>query len=83
MIKAECTWGEGSDVMLVVKDEEFGFQLFKPAQHLDKSTYGYMIAGAMDLTKEQARALAQSLLDAADCCDRLEQELQLVNLDKH
>ncbi len=76
MIKAECTWGEGSDIMLVIEDEEFGFQIFKPIQHLDKSTHGYMTSGAMDLTKEQARKLAQSLLDAVNMADILEHDLK-------
>lgn len=62
-IKAECTWGDGPDVMLCSD----GFPTFNLSEtRMVHSVYGVVDQWSVNLTIKEARNLAQSLLNAAN-----------------
>lgn len=68
-IGASCTWGEGPDIMLVMDDKPFiCYEDLKKGRW----KHGYVTKGSTDLTQQEARDLAASLLTAADACKALE-----------
>lgn len=70
--KVECTWGEGPDIILAVKENVV---LLKPVTSLGKFVHGCCEHIQWDLTAEKARTLAADLVKAADDSDRLDAEL--------
>lgn len=69
-MRATCCWGEGIDVLLV-NDGNF-YMLYDEPSHKDRCTHGISKEGSIELTRTQARKLANSLMKAADYCDELD-----------
>ena len=63
MIKAVCTWGDGPDILVVVKGEPF--ILYEPPDCFDRYVYGVVDQGSIELTIQKAEKLANDLLSAA------------------
>lgn len=78
MIKANCTWGEGPDVMVVL--EEHPFILYEEPQHQQppRGDYinGFVAKGSFDLTVDEAKALAIGLNEAARQAENQLQEYE-------
>lgn len=73
-IKAECTWGEGPDVLVCVKDHPVWLMADVVNKSADRfptvkgcvtTTHGFCFDTQLDLTIHQALKLAKDLLDAA------------------
>ena len=68
MKNASCTWGDGPDVLLDIKDDMF--VLYEDPKHLLPSgggyLHGYVTKGSMDLTAAEALTLAAHLEAAAN-----------------
>ena len=61
-IEASCTWGDGPDVLVCSK----GFTTFNLTPvRMEHSVYGCVDEWQLDLTEQEARELANSLLMAA------------------
>jgi len=73
-IKAECTWGDGPDVLISIKN----FPMILASDVIDKQRFKHGIVkdAWIDLTQEQARQLAHKLLKAANCAQELEDGLR-------
>ena len=69
-MKAECTWGEGPDVLVVL--DGTGVICYEHPKHLDKFTHGLVSQGSLDLTSKEARTFAAQLIKAADAADELQ-----------
>jgi len=76
MKKATCTWGDGPDVLLVLEDDFF--ILYEDPKHLEPPrgdyVHGYVTKGSMNLTADEALALAGQLRKAAMLAKELERE---------
>lgn len=71
MKRAACTWGDGPDVVLDLKDDTF--ILYENPIHVKSSSiYGHVTKGSMDLTADEALALAAHLEAAANNAKELE-----------
>ena len=80
-IKAECTWGEGPDVLVTLKDSPLwlmadpvnkeGYR-FPTVKGFVTTVHGFCLDAQLDLTKDQARNLGIALLEAVDEVNRLE-----------
>jgi len=72
MIKATCTWGEGPDIILHVRDHIV--ILFEDP---DKTHYrnGTVKSASTDLSLEQAKELLHSLQQSIQHVEELEQSL--------
>jgi hypothetical protein len=68
-IKASCTWGDGPDILLIFNDKPF---ICYENPILGQWKHGHVTKGAADLTQQEARDLAASLISAADACKALE-----------
>lgn len=64
MKRADCTWGDGPDVLLDLKDDVF-ILYEKPIHVKSSSVYGHVTKGSMDLTADEALQLAGELEAAA------------------
>ena len=65
MKRATCTWGDGPDVILDLKDDTF--ILYENPIHVKSSSiYGHVTKGSMDLTADEALELAAELEAAAN-----------------
>ena len=63
-MKAECTWGDGPDVILSLNGT--GMILFEnPIIEGSGFKYGTVNAGSLDLTAQEAIILGHQLLNAA------------------
>ena len=68
MKKATCTWGDGPDVLLSLEDDMF-VPYEDPKHHAPPRgdyLHGYVTKGTMDLTADEALALAFELKAAAE-----------------
>jgi len=67
MKKATCTWGDGPDVLLSIKDDNF--MLYEDPKHnkppQGDPAHGYVTKGSMCLTADEALALSVELRLAA------------------
>lgn len=77
MIKVECTWGQGPDILVV--GENHSILNMSPTTMLNKSTYGCQTEWQLDLTTDQADQLAYELLDKIKEVKRLEAGLDKLN----
>jgi hypothetical protein len=74
MIRATCTWGEGTDVLLVIEDH---IVVAHEEQILrDKFTHGAIKRGSADLTVDQAESLGHQLLNAVQACRELDKSAE-------
>ena len=74
MKNASCTWGDGPDVLLDIKDDTF-ILYEDPKYHPPPRGYyqhGYVTKGSMDLTADEALTLAFELTQAANSAKELE-----------
>jgi len=69
-IKVECTWGEGPDVLVSIKNHPM--ILASDVINKDRFTHGVVKDAWLDLTQEQARNLANELLIASEYAKALE-----------
>jgi len=75
MKRAACTWGDGPDVILDIKDDIF--VLYEPPIHVKSSSmYGHVTKGSMDLTADEALQLAADLEAAANNAKELDRVCQ-------
>jgi hypothetical protein len=74
-IDATCGWGEGMDVLLTNKG--MWYMLYDEPSNKDRAMHGFSKSGSFELTKEQARQLAQDLIMAANTCDELDRSVDL------
>ena len=74
MKKATCTWGDGPDVLLSLEDD--WFVLYEDPKHQAPPRgdyqHGYVTKGSMDLTADEALALAAKLTEAANSAKELD-----------
>jgi len=74
MIDATCTWGDGPDVMLTIRNDIF--VLYEKPQFVLPSggayLYGFVTKGSTDLTADEALQLAARLTDAANNAKELD-----------
>ncbi len=79
MKKATCTWGEGPDVILSLKDDFF--ILYEDPRHNNPPQgdyiHGYVTCGSMNLTSDEALDLASQLSIAANYAKELEKSLEM------
>jgi hypothetical protein len=68
-IKAECTWGDGPDVLLI--DDGEPCMLYEAPTKLNEAKYGYVEKWSMYLSSDQAKKLANELIMAAARADEL------------
>jgi len=76
-MKAECTWGDGPDVMLSLSGSEL-FLLEETYSHnppRGTSMYGHVSQGQVCLTIEEAKKLAEDLLMAAQQAENYEDQI--------
>ena len=86
-IKAQCTWGDGPDVLVTLKESPLWLMAdpvnktgdAKLVHGFISTTHGFCMDAQLDLTKEQARSLGISLLESVDEVNRLESELDKIN----
>jgi hypothetical protein len=71
-MKAECTWGDGPDVLLILDGTDV--MLYHDPVDLDRSTHGTVREGSACLTVDEARALAHQLLEASRQAEQLDKE---------
>jgi hypothetical protein len=73
-MKAECTWGEGPDVVLSLEDTPLVL-----GEHPDfdrnRFLYGVITKGEIDLTADQAHKLGIQLIDACKRIKELEDNI--------
>ena len=83
-IIVSCTWGQGSDVMVVFKTHPF--ILYENPRHNKPPQgdykHGFVIKGSCDLTEKEARALGNALIQAADKAQKYEKAIEDLD-DKH
>jgi len=72
-IGATCTWGDGPDVMVTLKDKPY-ILYEDPSDHAH-FVHGVVWEGSFDLTAEEALALASKLSSAAMAAMRLDSDL--------
>ena len=77
MINATCTWGEGPDVLLVLKDHHF---VLYENPTFGGYTHGVVTKGSTDLTVDEAESLAHDLLNAVAQCRELDASAEQANL---
>jgi len=70
-MKAECTWGEGPDIILSLNNT--AMVLYENPCDLDKWKHGVVKQGSLDLTAFEAHKLAMELLAAVNKVNELEQ----------
>lgn len=72
-IKAECTWGDGPDVLITLKNHP----MILASDVIDKNKFkhGIVTDAWIDLTQQEARKLAYHLLEAADNAKHLEDNI--------
>jgi hypothetical protein len=68
-IKAECTCGDGPDVLLI--DDGEPCMLYEAPTKLNKAKYGYVERCSTCLSSDEAKKLANELLMAANRADEL------------
>jgi len=77
MINAECTWGEGPDIIMEFKDH--GFILYEdPWNHpppRGQFKHGCVSKGSCDLTAEEAEKLGYRLIEVAKQVRELEKSV--------
>lgn len=61
-MKAECTWGDGPDVLVILDGTEM--VLHENPYDLDKWAHGKVKSGSIDLTADRALELAKNLMSA-------------------
>ena len=66
-IKAECTVGDGPDVLIDLN--QFPITLLDKVVAVDKFVYGMCYSSQIDLTISEARKLAEQLNKAADIAE--------------
>ena len=71
-IKAECTWGDGPDVILGLSGSKM-ILLEAPTVKDGGFIHGTICEGNLDLTVEEALTLANELISAAYQANELEQ----------
>jgi hypothetical protein len=78
MFKAECTWGDGPDVLLVIEDRgnEWPLQLLEGPTELERFSHGICEHASVGMTAKQARELAEQLLLASSKAEFLEEGRQ-------
>ena len=75
MKRAVCTWGDGPDVILDLKDDTF--VLYETPIHIKSSSmHGHVTKGSMDLTADEALQLAGELEAAAHSAKELDRMCQ-------
>ncbi len=62
-MKAECTWGDGPDVLVILEGTKV--MLYEDPIDMDRSVHGYTTQGSFCLTVKEALTLAGSLYVAA------------------
>lgn len=73
VIKVECTWGDGPDVLITLKNHPM--ILASDVIDKDKFKHGIVTDAWIDLTQQEARILAHHLLAAAENVKYLEDNL--------
>jgi len=73
-MRAECTWGEGPDVLVILEGTRV--MLYENPIDLNRATHGYVREGSFDLTIEEALVLAASLIVAAKTAIELDDSYQ-------
>lgn len=68
-MKAECTWGQGPDVLVTL--DGTGVLCYEDPHSKNKCTHGIVNQGSLDLTIKEARILAASLIMAANQAEEL------------
>jgi hypothetical protein len=58
-VKVDCTWGDGPDILLSLSGK--GMILLQDPTKKDKWVHGVVTEGSMDLTVDEALALASQL----------------------
>ncbi len=89
MKRATCTWGDGPDVILDLKDDTF--ILYENPIHVKSSSiYGHVTKGSMDLTADEALELAAELEAAANnakdldrVCKEHDKMIEMPNVPKY
>lgn len=74
MVKASCTWGDGPDV--TVSLDGTNFILYEDPINTDRWLHGTVEYGSFDLTAEEARRLANQLIQAAVDAECLDMEVR-------
>ena len=73
-VRASCTWGEGPDVLLIIKSREL--MLYEAPYHhkppKGDSTHGFIRNGSLCLTALEARKLAHELNKSARGAEELD-----------
>jgi len=74
MIKASCTWGDGPDVLITLEDKPFILYLISKNRPPPRGqwAHGYVSQGSMDLTADEAFALAHQLYASATAAQELD-----------
>lgn len=73
-MKAECTWGDGPDVLLVLDGTPV--VLYENPDNFKHWTHGTVCNGSADFTAAEARALAEQLLQAAQQAEDMDKQLE-------
>lgn len=60
MFNAQCTWGEGEDILLSFDNHRV--MLLEEVIDKDRAIHGYAMSGSTFLTLEEAKSLVSSLL---------------------
>jgi hypothetical protein len=73
-VKANCTWGDGPDVLVSLDGMPFICHEDPKNDPPPKGqwVHGYVSRGSFDLTQAEARRLAYELLEAAETCKAME-----------
>ena len=72
-INVEITYGDGSDIL--VCGDNFSILLMEDPQNLNRSTHGIVRNWQLDLSADEAIALANNLLMKASTIKQMEEEL--------
>lgn len=70
MIKATCTWGDGPDIILELK--EHSLICYENPLHHDRFIHGVISNGSTDLTLAEAKQLVSTLLSSITQVEELE-----------
>jgi hypothetical protein len=72
MITATCTWGEGPDVLVQLKNHVM--ICYEPVSIKDRYRHGCIKNGSADLTAKEAEMLGHELLTAAKLAKKFEED---------
>ena len=72
MIKTACSWGEGEDILVVLKDHPL--LLYENPTDFDRAKHGCIKNGSLFLTAKEAKKLAIELLLLVDVVDGLNEK---------